>query len=166
MIWDGEAMVPVRRARQLAATQYEVGTVYPLVVHQDRSRASHDHYFACIKEAWLQLPHPMSAQFPDAHVLRSHALIKAGYYHERTAVFSSHADAQRALAFAKPIKGTNYSIYSVDGCVLHEFTARSQSKAAMGNQEFQQSKQDVLEVLAEMVGITADELASNAQKAA
>ena len=75
--WDGEAMVPrhPRRADQL----FVVGETYPLIINEDRSVATHNHEFAWLREAWLNLPETLADLYPSPEHLRKRALIEAGY---------------------------------------------------------------------------------------
>ena len=59
----------------------------------------------------------------------------------------------------------------IRGVVVNEatvtvMTAKSQSMRAMGRVEFQRSKEAVLDVVAQMIGVKRDALAANAGKAA
>ena len=60
--WDGQAMVP--RSQRLADQAYTVGETYLLVPHEQRTSATHNHEFAWLKEAWLNLPEQYADQFP------------------------------------------------------------------------------------------------------
>ena len=87
--WDGEAMRP--RHPRLADRHFVVGETYRLAVHEDRSSASHRHYFAAIAEAHASLPDAWAATLPTPEHLRRHALIKAGYCDSHTLVAASKA---------------------------------------------------------------------------
>ncbi|WP_431861469.1 hypothetical protein [Azospirillum sp.] len=141
-----------------------VGEVYRLSEHQDRSDASHRHYFACINEAWENLTEHMAAQFPTPDHLRKFALIKAGHADSRQMVASSKAEAVRLAAFIKPID--DYALVLVDGAVVTVWTARTQNMRAMDRKTFQASKDAVLAIVAEMIGTTPAALSANAGQAA
>ena len=47
---------------------------------------------------------------------------------------------------------------TVEGCIVTRYTAKSQSYRAMGKQTFEASKRAVLDVIADMLGVTADEI--------
>ena len=66
-------------------------------------------------------------------------------------------------SFIKPID--DYAVVIARDAAVIEYTAQSQSKKAMGADAFQASKQKVLDVLAEMIGVTADELAAVSEAA-
>lgn len=152
--WDGEAMRPL--SPRLADKEYVVGQVYRLEHREERSSASHAHYFACINEAWQSLPEWLARRFPTPEHLRKYALIRAGYRDERSIVCSSKAEAQRLASFIRPMD--DFAAVSTNGPVVVVWTAKSQSTKAMGRKEFQASKDAVLGVLAEMIGTTADSL--------
>jgi hypothetical protein len=149
-VWSGEAMEPLPRFHNLANASLVVGERYTLVEHQERSQASHNHYFAAINEAWQNLPEDIAANFPTSEHLRKRALIQAGYCDERTFVASSKAEAVRLAAFLKPID--DFAVVTVSGAVVTSYTAKSQSMKAMGRAEFQKSKDNILAILAEMIG--------------
>ncbi len=147
--WDGEAMVP--RMPKLADRHFVVGEVYRLVEHHDRSRATHNHYFAVINEAWLNLPEREAERFPTSEHLRKWCLIKSGYRDEKSIAAGSKAEAQRIAAFVRPIDG--FAVVVVSEAVVTVYTAKSQSMRAMGKQAFQASKQAVLDIVAGMIDV-------------
>lgn len=155
--WDGEVMKPQPRFAKMADRQYVVGEDYPLAPVSSRSQASHNQYFALIHEAWLNLPEAFSERFPSEDHLRKYALIKAGYRDERTLVCASKAEALRVAAFTKPID--EYALVTVRDAVVTVYTAKSQSAASMGKEDFQASKDAVLGVLAAMLGVEPGQLA-------
>ena len=161
--WDGETMVPQQRFNRVCAKQYVVGETYPLIPMEARSQASHAHYFAAINEAWSNLPEDLTERFPTSEHLRKAALVKAGYADERTIVCASKAEAQRVAAFIRPMD--TYAIVVVNEATVKVFTAQSQSMKAMGKKAFQESKDKVLEILAEQIGVQVDALSSHARAA-
>lgn len=160
--WDGEAMVP--KVPRLADKFFVVHETYRLAVQEERSAVSHNHFFASLEEAWLNLPEDMAEHFPSADHLRKYALIKAGFCDERSIVCASKAEAQRVAAFIKPMD--TYAVVLVREATVQVFTAKSQSHKAMGKAVFQDSKQKVLDIVSAMVGVKADELKQNAEAAA
>lgn len=155
-VWDGEAMWPKRA--WLADRHYVIGEDYTLVPHEERSMASHSHYFAALHDAWSNLRDEDAARFPNADALRKYALIKAGYRDERSIVCASKAEAQRMAAFVKPMD--DYALVVASEAVVTVYTAKSQSMKAMGKETFQASKDAVLGVVAEMLGVEPDQLSS------
>lgn len=162
--WDGDAMVPLRRFHNLVNKVFVVGQLYRLVVQEDRSQASHNHFFAAIHDAWLNLREDLAERFQNEEALRKYALIKAGYADERSIVCASKAEAQRMAAFVKPMD--HYAVVLVSEATVKVYTARSQSVKAMGKRDFQQSKERVLEIIAAMIEVAPQTLLSNAGMAA
>ena len=136
---------------QRADKSYVVGEVYRLITHEERSQASHNHYFATIQNGFDNLPDSMRDQFPTAEHLRKKLLIRAGYADERSIVCASKAEAHRMAAFIRP--SDEYAIVSVREAVVRVFTAQSQSMKAMGAKRFQESKQSVLDQLDDLLGV-------------
>lgn len=160
---DG-TFVPRGRFRGIAARYYQPGKTYALVEHEERSIASHRHYFAALTEAFAQLPERWASVLPTMEHLRKYALIKAGFFDAETHVCKSKAEAERAAALLRRID--DFSIVEVNGKTVARYTAKSQSTRAMGNKRFQESKSKVLEVVAAMAGVTVDELQANAGRSA
>lgn len=160
--WDGEAMTPLHP--RLADKAFVVGERYVLTEHQERSHATHAHYFAALNEVWQNLPEEQAERFPTVEHLRKWCLIKAGYSDLNSVVCSSAAEAQRVAAFVKPLDA--YAVVIVRGAAVQVYTAQSQSMRAMGKDVFQKSKQAVLDIAAAMIGVTADTLHREAGKAA
>lgn len=161
--WDGETMTPQQRFNRVCSKQYVIGETYPLVPMEARSQASHAHYFAAVNEAWSNLPEDLTERFPTSEHLRKAALVKAGYADERTIVCSSKAEAQRIAAFVRPID--TYAIVHVSEATVKVFTAQSQSMRAMGKKVFQESKDKVLEILADLIGVEVKALSKHAEAA-
>lgn len=160
--WSGEAMEPINP--KLADKQYVVGEIYRLEPREDRSEASHSHYFAALNEAHKNLPEYLAEQFPTVDHLRKWALIKAGHCDQRSVVVASRAEALRLVAFMKPID--QYAVVVAVNATVTVYTAKSQSMRAMGKQVFEDSKTAVLEIAAQMVGTSTETLQQNAGKAA
>lgn len=157
MQWDGEAMQPTKGFAALADKEFVVGEVYTLVeADQERSGASHRHYFASVYEAWLNLPPLDAERFPTADHLRKYALIRAGYCDSRELPCSSKAEAVRVAAFMKPMD--TYSLVTVTANVVRVYTAKSQKARAMSRKVFQESKDAVLDVLAGMIEVPTERL--------
>ena len=160
--WDGRAMVPLHPG--IAARQYEAGETYRLEAVEERSIATHNHYFATIREGWNNLSDERAAQFPTPDHLRKYLLIKTGYRDERSISLASKAEALRVAAFVEPSDG--YAVVTSHEATVFIYTARSQSTRAMGAKEFRQSKNDTLDELARMLEVDRRVLEANAGKAA
>ena len=164
MQWDGETMRPVGRFAKTADREFVVGQVYRMAEIEERSAKTHANYFACLHDAWLNLPEDDHDRWPTEDHLRKFALIKVGYADERSIVCASKAEAQRVAAFIRPIDG--FALVTVSECVVRIFTAQSQSMKSMGRDAFQKSKQAVLDYVAGLIGTSAEALAKNAGQAA
>ena len=152
--WNGEAMVP--RAKKAPDRAFVIGEQYLLAEVQDRSRNTHNHYFAALAECWKSLPEHLAERFASSEHLRKWALIKAGYRDERSVVCASKAEAERVAAFIKPMD--DFAVARVSEAVVIVYTAKSQSVRARGKAEFQASKSAVLDVLAEMLGVPVGQI--------
>lgn len=152
--WDGEALIP--RVPRLADKHLVVGETYMMVPHEDRSIASHRHYFASINEAHQNLPEELAARLPTPEALRKYALIRAGFRDERSIACASKAEAQRVAAFIKPMD--EFAVVTVENALVTVYTAKSQSMRAMGKKVFAESKDAVLRVISEMIGTDAASL--------
>lgn len=141
-----------------------VGERYPLVVNEERSLKMHRRYFATLNEGFSNLPEEYADRFPTVEHLRKYLLIRAGYYTERNHVCETEAEAQKLAAFIKPID--DYSVVVARGTVVKVFTAKSQSVRAMPKGEFKQSQEKVLDLLSEMIGVSAEKLEAEAGQAA
>lgn len=154
--WDGESMTPRPGYARRADQCFVIGQDYVLAPVEERSLASHNHFFASIAEAWKNLPPEGAERFPTADHLRKYALIKTGFHEERSIVCGSKAEAPRVAAFLKPID--DYAVITVRDAVVTVYTAKSQSAKAMGKEAFQASKDAVLDFVAGLIGVTPDEL--------
>lgn len=162
--WEGDNFAPMPGFAKLCDREFVVGQVYRMVEEQERSARSHAHYFACVSEAWDNLPERLAPDFPTADHLRRYALIRAGYADSRTLVASSKAEAVRLAAFVKPMD--TYAVVVVTDATVTVWTAKSQSMKAMGKATFQASKDAVLTILADLIGTTPASLAAHAGQAA
>lgn len=149
--WNGEAMEPMKRFHNIANAEFVVGQFYTMEVVEQRSLASHNHFFATLTELWLSLPERLAISFPSFEHLRKHALCMTGYRDERSFVAASKAEALRLAAFVRPID--EYAILSVNECAVIVWTAQSQSRKAMGKDRFQKSKDDVIAYVSDLVGV-------------
>lgn len=154
-VWDGEVFRPLRPKR--ADAFYTVGERYLLAPVSQRSDATHKHEFAWLRNAWLTLPDHLAERFPSVEHLRKFALIKAGYCDSHTMTCSSKAEALRLAAYIRPID--EFAIVTVEGATVARYTAKSQSRRAMGAKVFQESKTAILDIISEMLGVQSKELA-------
>lgn len=163
--WDGAVMCPSAPAfARRAAGQYVEGETYVMLPHQPRSSQSHKHYFAALETAWKNLPEDLADQFPEPEHLRKRALIDCGYFDEEIIDCGSNSTAAKIVGFIR--KRDDFALIFVRDQFLIIRTAKSQSKKAMGKVQFQKSKQDCLDLIASMVGVSPEQLSSNAGRAA
>jgi hypothetical protein len=162
--WEGDVMRPVGRFAALADKAFVVGENYSLEVIQQRSRATHTHFFACVDEAFANLPEIHAGRWRTPDHLRRWALIQAGYRNETNYMAKSKAEA---LRFAPFLSGLDeYALVDVHGNMVAVYTAKSQSEKNMSRKEFQESKQACLDVIANLIGVSPDDLAGNARSVA
>lgn len=163
--YDGEGAwsAPSPHWGKRADAAYVIGQDYLMVEAHERSQKSHDHYFAAVTESWKNLPENVSDQFPTSEHLRAYALIKAGFADSQTFVCTSRAEAERFKLFLRPIDP--YSVVTTTGATVTRWTAQSQSKRAMGNAEFQRSKEGVLGIISAMIGTSTAEMQAAARAA-
>lgn len=164
--WDGDVLRPLPRYRHRIEDEFVIGQTYRMIVEEERSANTHRHYFAAIAEAWKNLPEDLAPRFATAEHLRKWALIKCGYCDEQSVVVETGTDARRVMAFAAKMmaKTGEYGVVASKGNVVSMFTAQSQAIRAMDKKTFQESKQAVLELVAEMIGVTAAALAAEVKK--
>jgi hypothetical protein len=161
-VWTGDHMRPL--SPSLADKEFVVDCMYLLEEVQPRSQNSHSHFFAALHDSWLNLPEEFSERYPTSEHLRKYALIKAGYCDSQTFVCASKAEAERLVAFIKPID--EFSVVLAKEYTVTRYTAKSQSYRAMGKDDFQKSKEAVLEIVSAMIGTTKKALTDNAASVA
>jgi redox-sensitive bicupin YhaK (pirin superfamily) len=167
IVWqyDGDNLVPASGYWRRTAEKYlTVGERYRMVEEADRSTASHNHEFAWLKEAWLSLPDDKLEQFPSPEHLRKYALIKKGHCTMKQYPCASEAEAERLRAALKD-EADEYALIMRRRAVVTVYKAASQSKRAMGPAQFQQSKSDIIDYVAELLGVDPETL-SKVEKAA
>jgi len=165
MFWDGNVMRPISGWLSICQDRLTTGEHYMVSAQAERSHRSHNHYFASLKEAWVNLPEGMADQFPTPTHLRKFALIKTGYHDRETYVMTSPGDALR-LAAALRRQRDDFAIVTVTGCAVTRYVAKSQNQVEMGAKEFQASKQAVIEYLATLIDVSADQLKAEAGQSA
>lgn len=163
-VWDGDSMIPLPRFKRLCDQQFAVHEEYPLVILEERSQASHNHYFAALTEAWRNLAEEHAVKYPTVEHLRADCLVKAGFCQETDYVL---ADKKEARKLAVDLRKMNpYSIIKVSDNVVKHFEPESQSRPAMKKDRFEDSKAEVLSIAAAMARTTPAELKKNAGRAA
>lgn len=140
-----------------ARAMFHDGVVYRMTPYEERTKKEHNHFFACVHKAWLNLREGADdSEFRNSEHLRKFALIKTGYYRKKSIVCSTAREAAYFAGFLELY--SIYAIIEVSGAVIDVYTPESQSEKEMGRDRFQQSKRDVLEYLADKIGVTYEEL--------
>lgn len=160
---DGMFRAPTPFWADLCDKQFVVHERYRMVEHQERSMNSHRHYFASVSAAWRNLNDAQAERFPTPEHLRKWCLIRAGFRDERSMVARSRQEALRMAAFIRPMD--DYAEVAVEGATVVVFTAKSQSIPAMGAKVFQESKQKVLDILDDLMGVERGTLARQGEAA-
>ena len=153
-IWyaDDEVLKPVGTSIRYCLEQFGNGEIVTLERNEERSESSHGHYFAALNQAFRQLPEHLMSEYPTVDILRARALIKTGHCTMKDVLCDGTFSE-----FVQP-----YSIVEYRGGVLRIFKAKSQSRGSMKKAEFQQSKDDVLGFVANLVGVSVEQLKANA----
>lgn len=115
-------------------------------------------FMATVRELWDNIPERLEnvpfARSPNA--FRKHALIKTGHCDVETYAFASPEEADRKVRSigytAKMAHG--YAIVKIDGPIIQCITPHSQSLKAMGKEQFDRSKSEVLDFCRGIVGVT------------
>lgn len=154
--WTGTEMRPHPRFAGLCDRQFVIGEEYALEPVAHRSMKSHNHYFASVHEVWTNLPDAMAKRFPTADHLRKYALVKCGYYTEKVFACDSPAKARNMGKFLRPYD--EFAVITIEGSVVHVFDAKSQDTRSMRKDEFQESKEKVLDYLSDLIGTTRTDL--------
>lgn len=162
-IWDGGAMIPLDRYRGLASRQFRPGVEYALIPHRGRSEKAHGLYFKALETGWKNLPEEYASRFPTTEHLRKWALIQEGYADEHSMLCDNNAKAMSTAALCRALDG--YAVIKVSGPVVTVWTAQSQSHHAMGHESFTTSMNKVLERVADMLGISSQQLTEEAKSA-
>jgi hypothetical protein len=166
VIWTGHAFEPCGDHHlRIAAADYEDSRLYRLAPVEDRSDVTHNHQFAWIGEAWNSLPERYAGEAWAAtpETLRKYALIRTGYCSTEIFTCGSKAEAQRWAANLRGLRD-EFAIIIPKESTVQVFTAKSQKKRAMGAKEFQESKQAILDFIADLIGVEPATL--NAQEKA
>lgn len=156
--WNGEVMTP--RQKWQASRQFVVGSEYFLIEHEERSDPSHRHFFATVKEAWKTLPESQSRRWADATHMRKWFLIKTGWSTDRIICAETEQGAKEIAALVGQLDPS--AVVIIQGMVVTVSVARTQKsgRGGMNKEEFQKSKQAVLEEIAAVLGVDVATLSS------
>ena len=153
--------VLVPKQKWLFDRLFAEGDAYEIELHEPRSTKSHNHFFRAVHEAWKNLPDHIAERHPDSEHLRKFALIQTRWSVNRTIVCESAETAQAVAAAAGALNES--ALVVVDDKVVTIAVARSQKTSgpgAMNKEEFQQSKQAVLDYVASLIGVDSATLSS------
>lgn len=153
MRYEGEGMFRCLHPKRV---KLEPGEVHGWQMAENRSAKSHDHFFACVNEAWKSLPEEMADDFPSPEHLRKWSLIKAGFCSETRIVCANNSEAMTLATKAKVMD--RFSLVAIDGKTVTIWTADSQRKDAMSRKAFQEAKERALHIISELIGTDAASL--------
>jgi hypothetical protein len=162
--WDGEVFRPKPAFAAYLAREYVVGEVYSMAPEEERDMNSHRHYFAALHQGFMNLSEENAKRFPTDEHLRHWALIQCGYCTETDFPAPNMREARRIAINLR--KRSPYAIIVPQHDVVKVLDAESQSVAAMKKERFQQSKWDVLDLVAGMARTTRAQLWKNAGRSA
>lgn len=157
--WDAAIGVMRPRYPKRSADIYQDQVFYLFVPFKPRSKNSHSHQFAWLHKAWENLPEELSAQYPTEDHLRKRALIQAGFYDEEIIDCETQKAAMVVASFARRHDDFAWIVVRGPLCVIR--TAKSQTMFgpnAMDHETFQRSKTAIMEIIAEMIGVTSAQL--------
>lgn len=162
--WNGQAMILHRRHQREADQTFVIGQSYRMVEIEERSEVSHRHEFGWLKDAWLSLPESVAREYPSVEHLRKRALIATGWCTMTDYVCGSAAEAARwASNLRKEVD--EYALVIVERAVVRVFKAKSQSRKAMGKEDFQASKTAIIEWVAKLLDVAPETLAHQTEAA-
>jgi len=119
-------------------------------------------FFAALRDTWDSLPDAMRERWPNAEILRKHALIAIGHCDAMTIACGSKSAAP-GIANAFKVRDA-YCIAIPRGDVVTVYTARSMARRVLLKKEFLQVAEKVFAYVAEQTGI--DPAKSNEARAA
>jgi hypothetical protein len=162
LTWDGEVFRPLPSFMPYINREYEKGELYHLGPIEERSQASHNQYFAAVAEGFQNLNEESAKHFPGSEFLRKWALVQCGYCTETYYDMKNNAEALKLATTLR--RHDEHLIIKVRDNVVQVFEAESQSKANMKKGIFEQSKRDVLDLIASMSRTTRSQLNNEARR--
>ncbi|MEP0147106.1 hypothetical protein [Pseudophaeobacter sp.] len=171
VVWTGQALEPDGNfAMHQLHDRLGAGEVINVDLDPERSEKSHKHQFAFVRTAWQNLPEALknAPYAKNAETLRKHALIATGFCDTEMLAVGCPRRAERSAAAMSRLatRMSGYAVTEVQGTVAYCHTPLSQNQRAMGARAFQESKQAVLEWLADLIGVSPDQLANAGRKEA
>lgn len=171
MIWTGQSLIPDGNyAVAQAHDRLGEGEVVAVDIDPERTTKNHNHFFTCVNTAWQNLPDGLkdAPYATSADVLRKHALISTGHCDTDMVTVGDGQSAEKVAAFVSrmAVRLHGYAITHAEGGLVHCYTPHSQSLKEMGNHRFKQSKTDVLSWLANLIGVSVQQLSESAKREA
>jgi hypothetical protein len=167
-MWDVDengngVMRPARAYARLAERLFTYGEQYRLEPREERSGVAHRHYFAALREAFDNLPEDQTHRWPSVEHFRHWLLCTTGWCDETNFVLDGPEGARRLAVMLR--KTFPFAVITIEGNVVRQYVAKSQSTSAMNKDEFQRSKNDVLDAAAKILGVTRSELTKQGERA-
>lgn len=163
-IWTGDVFAPLDRQLARARHYYGAGEVVSLAPFEERSEISHNHEFAFLNEAWKNLPEEYADALPTPEHLRKRLLIQTGWFEETAIDVGSVAGAERVAGHIRQREPFSYVIQRGGFVIVR--VAKSQSRRAMNKEDFQKSKQDIMDAAEKLLEVEPGGLAKNAETVA
>jgi hypothetical protein len=160
--WDGEVFKPHPRFKAYCDREYVVGETYPMMPVEEQSSGSRGYYFASLKEGFLNLSEENAKRFPSVEHLRKWCLVQCGYASQADFALANSKEARKLAADIR--MRDPYAVIQIRDSVVRVFTAESQSPAAMKKERFEQSKNDVLDLVSSMSRTTRSQLEREGRK--
>lgn len=153
--YDGEGDMKALRVAAADRT-FVIGRIYWLVEAKlhEATDASRRHFFAVMHKAWQSLPEDLKDTYPTMDALRKRAFIQAGHFDEIVTEVGDAATAGRIVTSLR--RQNDFSHVRIEGG--HVFQRTAKSIKDMEKEPFEDAKQKSFEIVADLLGITVDEL--------
>ncbi len=158
--WTGSEFEPARRHAKTLDATLTIGVQYLLEIQEPHSEKARRHFFAQLHDIWISLPEDIAERWPSVESFRKAGLIATGFCDKTEAICATNKQAQALAASFGRID--DYVMVEIRDRAIAVWTARSQKRAVMGNDDFKASKQAVLEWAAHQVGVKAEDVAGDA----
>ena len=160
-VWRTLAMVPIPRYGNVARRQFgDAGTEHTLAPFEERSMRSHSQYFCALGDYFDNLPHIENTPWPTEEHFRAWLLIETGWCEQKE---FECINAMHARRLAEHIRiDEPYSRIKLHGKMVTVRKPKSQSVAAMGKRDFEESKRAVLTLAEGLTGISRTEMMKHA----
>lgn len=142
-----------------------------LISHDGRKPRSidqHRRYFAVMRAAFTHWPETHERQFANAEELRAYLQMKAGHREVGAQIPLSGMSKERAMLLAEAaIRGAgSYAMPVIHGDTLVIFKPKSIAFAKLGHQAFCALNSDIDAMIEQEIGVSADRLLKETEKAA